>query len=57
MSTKSFPTRVTEAKSLLEEAAAGAPEDLRAERMANLQEAIEFLRRLETSFQNEQTDD
>lgn len=57
MSSKSFPTRVTEAKSLLEEAAAGAPEDLRAEQMANLQEALEFLRRLETSFQNERTDD
>lgn len=57
MSTKSFPTRVTEAKSILEEAATEAPEDLPAERMANLQEAIEFLRRLETSFRDERTDE
>lgn len=57
MSTKSLPSQVTEAKSLLEEAAAQAPDDIRAKQMANLQEAIEFLNRLETSFRNERSDD
>lgn len=57
MSTKTLPSRVTEAKSLLEEAAAQAPDDVRAEQVANLQEAIEFLNRLETSFRNERSDD
>ncbi|MDL5362737.1 hypothetical protein [Halalkalicoccus sp. NIPERK01] len=55
MSTKPLPDRVTEAKSILEEAA--RTHDLRTEQMVNLQEAIEFLNRLETSFRDGRVDD
>lgn len=53
MSELSFPARVTAAKTLLEEAAEEY-DDIPAEQMVNLQEAIEFLDRLETSFRNGQ---
>lgn len=56
MKTMSLRTRVAAAKALLEEIPA-EHDGLRAEQMANLQEAIEFLNRLETSFRDEGTDD
>lgn len=54
MSQRSLPERVAAAKTLLEEIR--ADHDLRAEQLANLQEAIEFLDRLEASFQEEPDD-
>lgn len=56
MSSISLPTRVAAAKTLLEEVPR-EHDDLRAEQMANLQEAIEFLNRLEASFPDERTND
>ncbi|MEM4781264.1 MAG: hypothetical protein QXG03_06875 [Halalkalicoccus sp.] len=56
MSPASFAERVAVAKALLEEAAR-EHEGIEASRMANLQEAIEFLRRLETSFPDDPTDE
>lgn len=56
MSTMSLSTRVTQAKALLEEIPA-EHDDLEAEQLVNLQEAIEFLRRLEDSFRDERIDD
>lgn len=56
MSSLSLPTRVAAAKILLEEAAE-EHNQLPAEQMVNLQEAIEFLNRLEASFPDERTDD
>lgn len=56
MSVTSLPSRVAAARALLEE----IPDehgDLRAEQLANLMEAIEFLKRLEDSFHDERTDD
>lgn len=55
MSTMSLPTRVAAAKALLEEVA--DEDDLRAEQLVDLMEAIEFLSRLEDSFHDERTDD
>lgn len=55
MSTTSLPSRVTQAKELLEEIP--AEHDLEAEQLVNLQEAIEFLRRLEDSLHEERADD
>lgn len=55
MSTMSLPTRVTRAKAFLEEIP--AEHDLEAEQLVNLQEAIEFLRRLEVSLHDERVDD
>lgn len=55
MSTMSLPTRVAQAKALLEEIP--AEHDLEAEQLVNLQEAIEFLRRLEDSLHDERVDD
>ena len=54
MSSMSLPVRVAAAKTLLEEAATEY-DDLPAEQMVNLQEAIEVLDRLETSFPDEQS--
>lgn len=51
MNELSFPARVARAKALLEEAAA-EHDDIPADQMVNLQEAIEFLDRLEDSFRN-----
>lgn len=56
MNSMSLPARVARAKALLEEIAA-EHDDLRAEQMVNLQEAIEFLNRLEDSFHGDQTDE
>lgn len=56
MSAMPLPDRVAAAKALLEEVAAER-DDLRAEQMVNLQEALEFLNRLEASFHDEQADD
>lgn len=56
MSAASLPTRVAAARELLE----GIPnehDDLRAEQLANLMEALEFLGRLEDSFNHERADD
>ncbi len=55
MSTKPLPDRVTEAKGILERAAIEY-DDLEAGQMANLQEAIEFLNRLETAFHDDRHD-
>jgi hypothetical protein len=52
MSSMSLPVRVAAAKILLKEAAT-EHDDLPAEQMVNLQEAIEFLNRLEASFPDE----
>lgn len=56
MSTMSLAVRVAQAKAILEEIPA-EHDDLEAEQLVNLQEAIEFLRRLETSLDHERTDD
>lgn len=56
MNAMSLPARVAAAKALLEEIPAEHG-DLRAEQLANLLEAIEFLSRLEESFDDERTDD
>lgn len=56
MSAASLPARVAATKELLE----GIPDehdDLRAEQLANLMEALEFLGRLEDSFHDERADD
>lgn len=56
MSVTSLPARITAARELLE----GIPDehdDLRAEQLANLMEALEFLGRLEDSFHDERADD
>ncbi|MFC6905555.1 hypothetical protein [Halalkalicoccus tibetensis] len=50
MNELSFPARVARAKALLEEAA--EHDDIPAEQMVYLQEAIEFLDRLEDSFRD-----
>ena len=52
----SLPVRVAIAKALLEEAAAEY-DDLSAEKMVNLQEAIEFLDRLEASLSDERSNE
>lgn len=56
MSSMSLPTRVAAARMLLEEAAR-EHDDIEAGQMANLQEALEFLRRLEASLPDERTDE
>lgn len=56
MSSLSFSDRVAAARGLLEEAVE-QHDDLSTEQMVNVQEAIEFLRRLEASFRDEYADD
>ncbi|ADJ13706.1 hypothetical protein [Halalkalicoccus jeotgali] len=55
MSPKSLPDRVTESRRILEEAA--TTHDITTGQMVDLQESIEFLRRLETSFPGGRGDD
>lgn len=56
MSAASLPARVAAARELLEEIP-DEHDDLRAEQLANLMEALEFLDRLEDSFDDERADD
>ncbi len=56
MSTTSLPTRVAEAKAILEEIPA-EHDDLRTEQLVDLHEALEFLDRLETCLCDEHADD
>lgn len=56
MNATSLPARVAAAKALLEEVRA-EHDDLRAEQLVNLMEAIEFLDRLEDSFRDGRSDD
>lgn len=56
MSTMSLAVRVAQAKALLEEIPA-EHDDLEAEQLVNLQEAIEFLRRLEDTLDDDRADD
>jgi hypothetical protein len=52
----SLSDRVSAARSLLEEVP-DEHDDLEAEQLVNLYEAIEFLERLETSLEDERADD